>query len=95
MTHRHINADTSPLIMNTVMHTGENPYQSRYFDKIFSNDFQNKYYLLKYDTKHTGEEPIQCSNCDKTFTENSSLLKRMTTHTGEKPFQCSFLLPAF
>ena len=77
------------------MHTGEKPHRSRYFDKIFSSDFQNKYYLLKYDTKHTGEEHIQFSNCDKTFTENSSLLKRMTTHTGEKPFQCSLLLLAF
>ena len=75
--------------MNTVMHTSEKPHQCRYFDKIFSNDFQNKYYLLKYDTKHTREEHFQFSNCDMTFTENSSLLKRMTTHTGEKPLQCS------
>ena len=51
---------------------------------------QIKSNLLKIEMKHTGENPFLCSNCDKTFADNSNLLMHMKTHTGEKPLQCIF-----
>ena len=38
---------------------------------------------------HTGERPFQCSVCNRTFRQRSTLAMHMRIHTGEKPFRCA------
>ena len=38
---------------------------------------------------HTEEKPYQCSQCDKSFIENSTLDQHVMIHTGEKPYECT------
>ena len=38
---------------------------------------------------HAGKKPDQCSQCEKSFTENGNLDQYIMIHAGEKPYQCT------
>ncbi|XP_046407447.1 zinc finger protein with KRAB and SCAN domains 1-like [Ischnura elegans] len=37
---------------------------------------------------HTAMKPYSCNGCEKSFSQNSSLVRHIRTHTKEKPFPC-------
>ncbi|CAL4090321.1 unnamed protein product, partial [Meganyctiphanes norvegica] len=77
-----------------------NPSSSQYLTAsthIMSIDYtevyQNKIDYQHYDHSTfniiQGEKPYQCSQCEKSFANQSSLRYHQKHHTGEMPHQCS------
>ncbi|XP_046408709.1 zinc finger protein 184-like [Ischnura elegans] len=40
-------------------------------------------------SRHTAKKPYSCSECDKSFSERSTLVSHIRTHTKEKPYSCN------
>ncbi|KAL6484166.1 hypothetical protein MHYP_G00062110 [Metynnis hypsauchen] len=45
--------------------------------------------MQKHQRLHRGEKPYYCSDCGRSFTQQSNLQIHQRIHTGDKPFYCS------
>jgi uncharacterized Zn-finger protein len=63
--------------------------QPKYTCSVCEKEFKKLFNLKQHVRTHTGERPLQCSYCDKCFSDRSSMNKHQrTVHEDRRPHTC-------